>query len=81
MTPEQFKDRAQAEAVFAEMRKNGMEPSVDGLRGTLLMAVQMAYALKLSEADLRGLAGEEFCNWKEYLDVKAKVLARRKEKK
>ncbi len=77
MTPEKYAVWAQLEGTLKEQAK--VTPiDVDSLRGCLMMAIQMAAALELSLKDLQALCSDEHSNWVDYVEVKRKLIEKRK---
>lgn len=80
LTPEQYTTRAAAEKVFKSQAAQ-TPPDIDSLRGCLMMAVQIAQMLKLPLKDLQALAADEHGLWVSFIEVRASILAKRKEKR
>ena len=79
MTPEIFADCAQIEKQMKENEAaTGLVVTDDTLRGCIMAGAAFAARLGLSASDFAGLASESFETWGQYLEVKKRLIAKKK---
>lgn len=80
MTPNEFAKRQMVEkALNAQIAHSPVDKSA--LQGCVLMAVQMARRLKVTDAELAQLVATECTSYDTYIEVKRRLIEKKKAQK
>lgn len=80
MTPDDFKLYAATEAAIHEQTKVTGAVTDESIQGALLAAIVFGAKLKLDDDQIVDRLRHYLSQWREYRDLKAQILAKRKSK-